>query len=96
MMVILILKKLLLTAFYVAISYFSRIRFVIIPFTPKLVNYLTSVLLTTCCAIQQVDETFAVTVKIMIILYVDLAKMLEKVSVTCILVHAWHHELPHL
>ena len=66
MMVILqkmILKKFLFTTFNVTTSYFSSIRFVIIPFTPKLVNCLTSVLLfTTCFAAQQI----AVTIEIMI------------------------------
>ena len=69
MMVILqkmILKKLLFTTFYVSTSCFSSISFVIIPSTPKLVNCFTSVLFTTCFATQQVDETFAVTVEIMI------------------------------
>ena len=61
-----ILKKLLFATFYVLTSCFSTIRFVIIPSTPELVNYFTSVLFTTCFATEQVDETFAVTVKIMI------------------------------
>ena len=69
MMVILqkmILKKLLFPTFYVTTSCFSSICFVITPSTPKLVNCFTGVLFTTCFATQQVDETFAVTVKIMI------------------------------
>ena len=69
MMVILqkmILKKLLFATFYVPTSCFSNIRFVIIPSTPKPINCFTSVLFTTCFTTQQVDETFAVTVKIMI------------------------------
>ena len=61
-----ILKKLLFTTFHVTTSCFSSIRSVIIPSTPKLVNCFTSVLFTTCFATQQVDETSAVTVKIMI------------------------------
>ena len=73
MMVILqklILKKLLFTTFYVITSCFSSILFVVIPSTPKLINCFTSVLFTTCFATQQADETFAVTVKIMIDLYI--------------------------
>ena len=69
MMVILqkmILKKLLFTTFYVTTSCFSSILFVIIPSAPKLLNCVISVLLTTCLATQQADETFAVTVQIMI------------------------------
>ena len=69
MMVILqemILKKLLFTTFYVTTSSFFSIHFVIIPSTPKRVNCFTSALFTKCFATQQVDETFAVTVKIMI------------------------------
>ena len=41
-------------------------RFVIIASTLKLVDCFTSVLFTTCFATQQVDETVAVTIKIMI------------------------------
>ena len=60
-----ILKKSLFTTFYVTTSCFSRIRFEIVPFTPKRVNYSASDLFTTCYATQQVDETFVVTVKTM-------------------------------
>ena len=69
MMVILqkmILKKFLFTTVYVTTSCFSNIRFVTIPSSRNLVNCFTSVLFTTCFATQQVDETFAVAVKIMI------------------------------
>ena len=66
-------------------SYFSSIHFVITPSTPKLVNCLSSVLFTICFATQQVNETFTVTVKL--ILYADLVTKLLKVSVICILVH---------
>ena len=59
-------RNFLFTTFYVTTSCFSRIRFVIILSTPKLVNCFTSVLFTTDFATQQVDKTFAVTVKIMI------------------------------
>ena len=62
----LILKKWLFTTFYVTTSCFSSIQFVIIPSTAKLVNCFASVLFITCFATQQVDETFAVTAKIMI------------------------------
>ena len=69
MMVILqkmILKKLLFTIFYVITSCFSSIRFVIIPSNPELVTCFTGVLFTTCFSTQEVDETFAVAVKIAI------------------------------
>ena len=69
MMVILqkmILKKPLFTTFYVTTSCFSSIRFVTISSTHKLVNCFTSVLFTKCFATLQVDDTFAITVKVMI------------------------------
>ena len=91
MMVILqkmISKKLLFTIFYATISCFSRVRFLIIPSTPKLVICFTSIFFTTCFVTQQVDETFSVSVKVIIDFkwrFGDKAK--KKVSVTCILVH---------
>ena len=61
-----ILKILLFAIFYVTTSYFSSICFIVIPSTPKLVNCFIGVLFTTSFETQQVDQTFAVTVEIII------------------------------
>ena len=47
-----ILKKLLVTTFYITTGRFSSIGFVIISSTPKLVNRFTGVLFATCFATQ--------------------------------------------
>ena len=92
----LILKTFLLTTFYVSTSCFSFIRFIIIRSTPNLADWLTSVFFTTCFATQQVDETFAITVKIIIDFVRNLVRKLEKVSSTCILVHTLNLLLQHI
>ena len=76
----LILKKFLLTTFYVSTSCFSFIRFIIIRSTPNLVNCFTSVFFTTCFATQQVDKTFAIAVKIIIVFVRNLVRKLERIK----------------
>ena len=61
---IMILKKLLFTIFYITPSCFSSIRFEIIPHTPKIVNCFISVLFFTRFVNQQVNKTFTVEVEI--------------------------------
>ena len=92
----LILKTFLLTTFYVSTSCFSFIRFIIIRSTPNLADWFTSVFFTTCFATQQVDETFAITVKIIIDFVRNLVRKLEKVSSTCIFVHTLNLLLQHI
>ena len=77
-----ILKKLLLTTFYVTTSFFSSIRFAIIPSTSKLAKYFTSVFFTRCFATQQVDATFAVTVNIMFVLFAITVNIIITTSIT--------------
>ena len=61
---IMILKKLLFTIFYITPSCFSSNRFEIIPHTPKIVDCFTSVLFFTRFVNQQVNKTFTVEVEI--------------------------------